>query len=60
MAEFHRVFTVADRGEGLDGDVVLIDPARGAAERLDPLAPRLTDQPPFNTETETIFTVFFA
>jgi len=26
----------------------------------DPLAPRPTDQPPFNTETETIFTVFFA
>jgi len=28
------LFTIADRGEGLDGDVVLIDPARGAAERL--------------------------
>jgi His-Xaa-Ser system radical SAM maturase HxsC len=28
------LFTIADRGETLDGDVVLIDPARGAAERL--------------------------
>jgi His-Xaa-Ser system radical SAM maturase HxsC len=28
------LFTIADRGETVDGDVVLIDPVRGAAERL--------------------------
>src|SRR4051794_4935895 len=28
------LFTIADHGETLDGDVVLVDPARGAAERL--------------------------
>lgn len=34
FAGMEGLFTIADGGEDLDGDVVLIDPVRGAAERL--------------------------